>query len=108
MAEQMIIKEYADKEKISIDKIYRIRDKFFVHHIPIYLISKQLHLHNTKTSRIISWFMAQMAHENRQINQLREPKQYWKTESEMIIPDYDKLTIEDLTGDEKIIYEKLN
>lgn len=103
----MIVKEYADKEKISTDKIYRIRDKFFIHNIPIYLIAKQLHLSNTKTSRIISWFMAQMAHENRHINQLREPKCYWKTESEMLLPDYDKLTVNDLTGDEKLIFENL-
>ena len=98
------LKDYALKENVPLWKMYRIRDMFFAE-IPIYQISKNLRIHNTKATRIVNWFLADKSLRTQIVKSNTNPIQYWKNEKEMEIQEY---RIEDLTGEEKEIFIKLN
>lgn len=97
------IKAYSREVNIPIWKLHRIRDMFLAE-VTLREISSTLHIGTRKLTKVLSWLLADIALRKRNTLQEFNPRQYYKKEDEMLIQDY---KAEDLTGEEKLIFEKL-
>jgi hypothetical protein len=95
--------QLAKQEKIHIWKIEMI-EKLFIEGVPIKEIALTIRMGHVKINRIVNWIIYTKESKRRLSNYRYNVKQYYQNEDEMLIQDY---KIEDLTGDEKLILEKL-
>ena len=103
MAEQMTLKEYAHHKKISFNTLVRIKTHY-TNGMPASKISTRLGIYKEKIRAVIDWLKEREADNLKPKVMYALPIQYWVSEQEMEIQEY---RIEDLTGEEKQIYEKL-
>lgn len=96
----MTSEQLSSKEKITVSTLKTIIDKF-TKGVPINTIITQHNTSYKKVSRIIDWHFTRLTASKPMIDLSR---QYYQTEDEMTIQDY---KAEDLTGVEKLIFNKL-
>ena len=97
------LKDCAEKEGLSIWTMHRIRDLYFKGNT-LYSIQIELNLGQRKVKRITEWLVHGESKKNQSKSFRANKIQYWKNEDEMIVQDY---KAEELTGEEKLIFDKL-